>query len=246
MSKYLNIITVLIAINAIVFFISQSANGHYYETFALYFPKNEYFSIGQLFTHMFMHGGITHLLFNMFGLWMFATPLEEIWGKYRFLLFYFISGIGAAVIYIGINYYQFDSTYTYLLNKGLSAVEVQSLLDNAKYPPNIISEEMFGEFYQIYNTPMVGASGAIYGILVAFGVMFPNTKLALIFLPVPIAAKYFIPAIISLDLFSGITGFSIFGGGVAHFAHVGGAIIGFLLMMYWRKNLLPRRYDIKK
>ena len=98
------------------------------------------------------------------------------------------------------------------------------------------------EFYQIYNTPAVGASGAIYGVLVAFGMTFPNAKLALIFLPVPISAKYFIPVLIALDLFSGVTGFSIFGGGIAHFAHVGGAIIGFIIMWYWKKNQF-RRWD---
>ncbi len=236
MRQYLNVVTILIAINVIIFFTAQSAGTLALEKFALYFPKNEHFGIWQIITHMFMHGGITHLLFNMFGLWMFATPLERIWGKTRFLIFYFVSGIGAAVVYTSINYYQFDSTLNYLLSKGLTSAEIQVMLDGAKYIPRIISEEKFGEFYHIFQTPMVGASGAIYGVLVAFGVMFPNTKLALLFIPFPIAAKYFIPAVISLDLFSGITGFSIFGGGVAHFVHVGGALIGFLMMMYWRKK----------
>jgi membrane associated rhomboid family serine protease len=92
------------------------------------------------------------------------------------------------------------------------------------------------DLYRIYAAPMLGASGAIYGILVAFGLMYPDAKLALLFLPVPIAAKYFIPIILALDLFSGVTGFSLFGGGIAHFAHIGGALIGFLLMWYWRSR----------
>lgn len=236
MRQYINVVTILIAINVLIFFTTQSAGTLALEKLALYFPKNENFGIWQIITHMFMHGGMTHLLFNMFGLWMFATPLERIWGKARFLVFYFVSGIGAAVVYTAINYYQFDSTLNFLLSKGLTSTEIQTMLDSAKYMPSIITEEKFGEFYQTFHTPMVGASGAIYGVLVAFGVMFPNTKLALLFFPVPIAAKYFIPAVISLDLFSGITGFSIFGGGVAHFAHVGGALIGFLMMMYWRNK----------
>ena len=91
------------------------------------------------------------------------------------------------------------------------------------------------DLYRIYVGPMVGASGAIYGILVAFGLLYPNAKLALLFLPVPIAAKFFIPILLALDLFSGVTGFSLFGGGIAHFAHIGGALIGFLLMWHWRK-----------
>ncbi len=237
MRNYLTAVNVLIAINAFIFFASQSAGGQLLDSLALYFPKNENFGIWQLFTHMFMHGGFAHIMFNMFALWMFGTPLERIWGKSRFLLFYFVSGIGAAVFYTAINYYQFDGIYKELLSLGLSPAELQSSLSESKYYPSIENSE---QLLRIYQTPMVGASGAIYGILVAFGVMFPNTKLALIFFPVPVAAKYFIPALIALDLFSGVTGFSIFGGGVAHFAHVGGAIIGFLLMMYWRKSLIPQ------
>ena len=95
-----------------------------------------------------------------------------------------------------------------------------------------------------YNTPAVGASGAIYGILVAFGMMFPNVELFLLFVPVPVKAKYFIPAIIALDLFSGVTGYSLFGGGIAHFAHVGGALFGFIMMWYWKKNQFNKnRWD---
>ena len=237
MRPYLTTVNVLIAINAFIYFASQSTGGQLLENMALYFPKNEHFGIWQLFTHMFMHGSIPHLLFNMFALWMFGTPLERIWGKERFLLFYFLSGIGAAVFYTTINYYQFDTVYNDLIGAGLSPADIQSSLEKSMYYPALEGSEKLLSLYQV---PMVGASGAIYGILVAFGVLFPNTKLALLFFPVPVAAKYFIPAIIALDLFSGVTGFSIFGGGVAHFAHVGGAVIGFLLMMYWRKTLVPR------
>jgi membrane associated rhomboid family serine protease len=177
---------------------------------------------------------------NMFGLWMFGTPLAQRWGKKRFLVFYFTAGIGAAIIYTGINYYQFDVIYNQLTNAGLRTDKIQFMLDKGRYLPSIITEEKFDEFFQIMHSPTVGASGAIYGILAAFGVMFPNAKLMFLFLPFPIAAKYFIPALISLDLFLGLTGFSIFGSGIsiAHFAHVGGALVGFLLVMYWRKILL--------
>lgn len=236
MKAYFNTVNTLIAINVLLFFGSTSIP-ELSDLLALYFPQNENFAPWQFVSHMFMHGGLTHLLFNMFALWMFGTQLENIWGDKRFYLFYFACGIGAALIYSAVNYYQFNSIYSLLSETGLSAVDIQSMISKGVYPSNILSEDQARQLIGTFNTPMVGASGAIYGILVAFAFNFPNHKLILLFLPFPIAAKYFVPALISLDLFSGVTGFSIFGGGVAHFAHVGGAIIGFLLMIYWRKRL---------
>jgi membrane associated rhomboid family serine protease len=151
--------------------------------------------------------------------------------------------LGAGLIYTAVNYFQFNNAFNYLINSGLNAEEIQLLLETGKYNTdflNQVSEKKLVDIFQIYNTPAVGASGAIYGILVAFGMTFPDAKLALIFLPVPIAAKYFIPVLIALDLFSGVTGFSIFGGGIAHFAHVGGALIGFLIMRYWKSKQFNR------
>lgn len=184
-----------------------------------------------------MHGGFTHILFNMYGLWAFGSPLEQIWGKNKFLFFYFLSGIGAAIIYTLVNYYQFGSLYKDQLELGVSAAKIQQILGLSR--AEILSstaDEKLLHLWQIFNTPAVGASGAIYGVLVAFGMLFPNSKLMLIFLPFPIAAKYFIPILIAIDLFSGLTGFSIFGAGIAHFGHIGGAVIGFLLMLYWRNR----------
>lgn len=230
-------VNVLIAINILIFFIASSIQGGLDNQLALYFTQNSHFAPWQFFTHIFMHGSITHLLFNMFALWMFGSQLETVWGGKRFLIFYFICGIGAALIYTGINTYQFNAIYSLLSETGLSSYDIQSMIDKNSYPPAVLSAEQAGELLSIYHAPMVGASGAIYGVLVAFAFIFPNHKLMLIFLPFPIAAKYFVPALISLDLFSGVTGISIFGGGVAHFAHVGGAVIGFLMMFYWRKKL---------
>ena len=179
----------------------------------------------------------------MYALWAFGSPLEQMWGRNKFLFFYFSAGIGAGLIYTAVNYFQFNSIYNELIGVGLQAGDIQNLLESGRYNSGIldqIPEKKLSSIYQIYNTPAVGASGAIYGVLVAFGMSFPNAKLALIFLPVPIAAKYFIPVLIGLDLFSGVTGFSIFGGGIAHFAHVGGAIIGFIMMKYWEKNQFKR------
>lgn len=215
-----------------------------FETFALYYPAQENFRIWQFVTNIFMHGGFAHIFFNMYALWAFGTPLEQIWGKQRFLLFFFLSGIGAALIYTFVNYLQLTSLYNEFISAGVSREHIDVFLESGRYSPETMAamgEDQLRRLYMLFNTPAVGASGAIYGVLVAFGILFPNAKLFLILVPIPIPAKYFIPVLIGLDLFSGVTGFSIFGGGVAHFAHVGGAIIGFLLMWYWRMKFLRRR-----
>ncbi len=234
MKNSLSAVTILVAINVLLFFGSQSVDLS--SSLALYFPENSHFGVWQFVSHMFMHANLPHLLFNMFALWMFGSQLEAIWGGKKFVIFYFACGIGAALIYTAINYYEFNAVYKILKETGLSGFDIQSMIDKGVYPDNILSEQQAIDLIGTYLRPMVGASGAIYGILVAYAFSFPNNKLILIFLPYPVAAKYFVPALITLDLFSGVTGFSIFGGGVAHFAHVGGAIIGFLMMMYWRKS----------
>lgn len=233
----------IIIINVILFAAGPLMGLNLQEWLALYFPKNEHFGIWQFVSHMFMHGGFAHILFNMYALWAFGTPLEQMWGRNKFLFFYFSAGIGAGLIYTAVNYYQFNSTYQDLIQLGMNAESIQQILNTGHYNSEILTaipEKKISEFFQIYHTPAVGASGAIYGVLVAFGMSYPNAKLALIFFPVPIAAKYFIPVLIAIDLFSGVTGFSLFGGGIAHFAHVGGAVIGFIIMQYWKKHQFNR------
>ena len=241
MNKFLNAISVLILVNVAFFCITliPDMETKMFNLMALYFPANEHFNYWQFVTSMFMHGGYMHLLLNMYALWAFGSPLEKMWGKSKFLYFYFIAGIGANLIYVGVNYFQFHQLYDKLLSAGISDESIQTILKTGSYDTSIIkniSKEQLTNFYQLLATPAVGASGAIYGVLVAFGMAFPNAKLALIFFPVPIAAKYFIPILITIDLFSGVTGFSIFGGGIAHFAHVGGAAVGFLLILLWGKK----------
>ncbi len=219
-----------------MYFAPQLLNLDLTNILALHYPKNEHFGVWQYVTHMFMHGSPMHLLFNMYGLWAFGTPLEQMWGRNKFLFFYFSAGIGAGIIYTIVNYYQFNGIYEQLISMGISPSEIQSILADGRYNDTLItlSNKTMSEFYSLYHTPAVGASGAVYGVLVAFGLAFPNAKLALIFLPIPIAAKYFIPVMILGDLFFGVTKYSI--GNVAHFAHVGGAIIGFIIAWYWKKN----------
>ncbi|TXD52531.1 MULTISPECIES: rhomboid family intramembrane serine protease [unclassified Polaribacter] len=236
MNKLTDAIKHIIILNVILFIAPQLLKLDFTNMLALHFPKNEHFGFWQYVTHMFMHGSFPHILFNMYGLWAFGTPLEQMWGKKKFIFFYFSSGIGAGLIYTLVNYYQFNGIYDQLVSFGLSNGSIQNILDIGSYndPRIALSNETMKKFYSLYHTPAVGASGAVYGVLVAFGLYFKDAKLALLFLPVPIAAKYFIPVMILGDLFFGMTKYSV--GNVAHFAHIGGALIGFIIAYYWKQN----------
>ena len=213
------IIKQLIVINVLVFIGSQFAGEITYDVLALHYPKNNLFGIWQLVTHMFMHGSISHILFNMFGLWMFGSPLAQMWGKNKFLFFYFSTGIGAALLQILVYHLQIQDLVNELVAQGYQLDAIYNSLQEGQ---------------SLFNVTMVGASGALYGVLVAFAFMFPNAELMLIFLPIPIKAKYFVPLILLMDLFFGFSSYSM--GPIAHFAHVGGAVTGFLIMWYWKRN----------
>ena len=236
----------LLIINVIFYFGSSfSLNTEFiYSLFSLHFPENPEFKFWQLLTHMFMHGGILHLAFNMFALWMFGSAIESIFGSRRFLFFYLTCGLGAAIAQISFLYYSFYSNLDLLLNSGYEQQTVLNLLMEGKYSTswvNILGQEGLISFNTSFLSTMVGASGAIMGVLVAFGMFFPESKLMLIFFPVPVKAKYFIPGIILLDLFSAITGQAIFSpSNTAFIAHLGGAFTGFLIMYYWKKNQFNR------
>ena len=236
MNRMTDAVKHLIIINVVVFAAVYLLKLDFSDSLALYFPKNENFGFWQYLTHMFMHGSIMHLVFNMYGLWAFGTPLEQMWGRNKFIFFYFSAGLGAAAIYTLANYFQFNSVYDQLISDGLSSSEIQNILTSGSYNDDRISVSLdsMRDFYGTYFSPAVGASGAVYGVLVAFGMAFPNAKLAMIFFPVPISAKYFIPLIILGDLFFGVTSYSV--GNIAHFAHIGGALIGFVIAWYWKKN----------
>lgn len=232
----------LIIINVILFVAPQLVQIDVGNVLGLYFPENERFGFWQYLSHMFMHGGFAHILFNMYGLWAFGTPLEQIWGRNKFLFFYFSAGLGAAAIYTLVNYYQFNGFYDVLIQNGLTDANIQSILDTGIYTDYAelisLNRDELTEFYYLYNNPAVGASGAVYGVLVAFGMYFKDAKLMLIFFPVPIAAKYFIPLLLLGDLFFGVTKYSV--GNIAHFAHIGGAIIGFIIAFYWKRTQFNR------
>ncbi|MCJ7758241.1 MAG: rhomboid family intramembrane serine protease [Gillisia sp.] len=239
MGRITDTVKVLIIINVLFFAGTMFIGDYTYKLFSLYFFQNQNFGVWQIVTHMFMHGGFMHILFNMYALWAFGSPIEQMLGKSKFLFFYFSCGIGAAILHTLVNYYHVESGYNALVQAGMNPDAIQHLLETGQYSTEIlnsVSKETLESMFISFNTPAVGASGAIYGILVAFGMLFPNVELFLIFVPIPIKAKVFIPVLIGLDLFSGITGYSIFGGGIAHFAHVGGALFGFIMMWYWKKN----------
>ncbi|MFV5684409.1 rhomboid family intramembrane serine protease [Flavobacterium sp. GB2R13] len=230
----------LIIIN-ILFFVGTLALGDpAYKMLSMYFPENPNFQVWQPISHMFMHGGFMHIFFNMFALYSFGSALESIWGSKKFLFFYISCGLGAALLHTGINYYYYQDGLNVLMEQGFSKTEILAVLNgkgNDQIVP-LLNSPSFQNFVSAYFGTVVGASGAIYGVIVAFAFMFPNAELALMFIPVPIKAKYFVPGLVLVDLYLGVSGKSIFGGGggVAHFAHVGGALFGFLIMWYWKKN----------
>lgn len=201
----------------------------------LYMPGAPSFEPYQLITHMFMHGNLSHIFFNMFALWMFGYTLENVWGSKRFLIYYLVTGLGAALIHLGVNYVEALYLKDELLQMGYSAAELQSYVSQGLY-----SEAWPRELKQYtlkYGIPTVGASGAVFGVLLAFGMMFPNMYIYLYF-AIPIKAKYFVAIYGALELYSGIQNDP--DSNVAHFAHLGGMLFGFLLIRYWRRNGMYR------
>lgn len=197
---------------------------------ALYYFSSPGFYVYQLFTYMFLHGSFTHMFFNMFALFMFGRTIELVMGSQRFLFFYLSCGIFAGLIQEGV-----FAFYINHISGMLPPEAVQYVIDHGwgalQHGMNFTDPDM-GKLNALINGPMVGASGAVYAILLAFGVLFPNQPIYLYFL-MPIKAKWFVLGYFLLELFSGIGSSA---DGIAHFAHVGGMISGFLLIHYWRRK----------
>jgi membrane associated rhomboid family serine protease len=186
------------------------------------YPGSPFFQPWQIITHMFMHGGLGHLFFNMFALYMFGSQLERLWGPKRFLNYYIISGLGGFFLhefFIGLDFYQTYGTFfpdrSQLVPSGMSDMQAVYII-----------EATFGR--------VVGASGAVFGILLAFGLLFPNTRLMLLFPPIPIKAKYFVMGYGLIELGLALDNGS--GDNVAHFAHLGGMLFGYILLKRWQKE----------
>ena len=196
----------LVAIN-ILMFIATLVNENFMVTnFAMFYPASPFFKPWQILTHMFMHGGFWHIFFNMYSLLMFGSILERSLGPKKFLIFYFVTGLGAAALHTGVEWMQ---ARVFIANGAVNAY--QALL----------------------MTPTLGASGAIYGVLIGFAMLYPQARLTLIFPPIPMTAKWLVIIFAAIELFSGINGIQ---DGVAHFAHLGGMLFGWLLIRWWRKH----------
>ena len=197
----------------------------------LYFPKSEKFMPVQIITHMFMHGGFWHLFFNMYALFIFGGVLENVWGPKRFFIFYMVCGLGAALTHELVIAFQYNH-----LAQSLSPENLQVVLNEGTTYINqgkVFADETMQSLQILLNTPTVGASGAIFGVLLAFGVLFPNTQLMLLFPPIPIRAKYFVMFYGALELYLGVTQP---GSNIAHAAHLGGMLFGYIMIRYWRKT----------
>lgn len=234
----------LLIINLLMFVATMVLGEGLVTKLGMYYYASPFFEPYQLITHMFMHGGLTHIFFNMFALWMFGSPLERAWGPKRFLIFYFVTGLGAAILHsavIGFDAWQLKESIAEagvnidaLINAtGLSTQKATTLF-NQWVAETGVSFDKLEEFYWINRIPTVGASGAVFGLLLGFGMLFPNTPLMLIFFPIPIKAKYFVILYGVLELVMGVT--SLPGDNIAHFAHLGGMIFGFILIKIWKKN----------
>lgn len=240
MGKLTETIKILLIIN-VIFFVGTMLSGTA-DLFTVWYPENPKFHFWQVITHMFMHSQTFygHIIFNMLGLWMFGTPLEQIWGRNKFLFFYFSAGLGAYALSVGIDYFNVSNAIDALVSGGFDKSTIFNILADGKLDTrwvDVLGQDKLDSFLQAYSMGSLGASGAIMGLLVGFGMLFPNTPLMLIFLPIPIKAKYFIPAVVLLDIILGFTGgSSIFGVNIAHWAHVGGALTGLIIAWYWKKN----------
>ena len=198
--------------------------------FAAFFPTSPYFKSWQIITHMFMHGGFMHIAFNMLTLASFGPVLERFLGDKKFLILYFLSGLGAFVLFNLWELFQLYQDAKPMIEEGYAFSDI--LYGNfGEIPRNL--EESAMSVAEILKTPMVGASGAIFGVIAAFSVLYPNAEMFIMFIPFPIKAKVLFPIAIVVSLFLGISGS---GGNIAHFAHIGGALVGFLLVKYWGRN----------
>lgn len=256
------VVTNLIWINALMLLATYAIDSAFGNdlrySLGLFYPESSHFKIYQVITHMFMHGDPMHLFFNMFALWMFGRALENAWGSKRFLLYYMLTGIGAAALHTFVNYLEFRDvrefvqmffespspalmkefaeTYVIVPDWQYKLISIANEWSNHVNDPEIKSYAV-NKVYEVYDNiisiPTVGASGAVYGVLLGFGMLFPNTILMLIFPPIPIKAKYMVMIMGGIELYLSV---NQPGSNIAHFAHLGGMLFGFLIIRYWNSK----------
>ncbi len=213
--------------------LSSSFNYDLVKLLGLHYPGTHDFGVWQFVSYMFMHSPVSfmHILFNMFALWMFGNTLENVWGSKRFLNYYLVTGIGAGLIQTLVAYFRIAA-----IQSGMGAEEIQ-IVYNEGYAVLAkgmnYQDEAMASLNAILNSSTVGASGAVFGILLAFGMMFPNT-LIYVYFAIPVKAKYFVMIYGAIELFSGISNNA--GDNVAHFAHLGGMLFGFIMISIWKKK----------
>jgi membrane associated rhomboid family serine protease len=205
-----------------------------FQWLALHYPASKDFNLIQIVSYMFLHDthSIAHLFFNMFGVYMFGRVLENVWGSRRFLIYYLVTGIGAALINLLVAYIRIR-----LVENSLPPHLVDEVYLNgwtAIHKGMNYTDPVMASLNFLINGTTVGASGAVFGVLLAFGVLYPNVPLYIMFIPVPVKAKYFVIGYGLIELFFGFADFA--GDNVAHFAHLGGMIFGFILIYYWKKK----------
>ncbi|PTT34800.1 rhomboid family intramembrane serine protease [Chryseobacterium sp. HMWF028] len=227
----------IIIINVIVFIITSLLGDKVVEYLAAFYPFSPYFHSWQIITHMFMHGSIMHILFNMMTLFSFGPILEQTLGDKKYLILYFASGLGAFFLFNLWNFVEVQQLSRELEQLGFN---VNAYLSGAsvEFAGNTGSvlkqKELLESLKAIVATPMVGASGAIFGVIAAFATLYPDAKIGIMFIPVPVKVKYLLPIIVVGSVYLGVSGN---GGGIAHLAHVGGALVGWLLARIWKKHL---------
>lgn len=227
----------IIIINIIVFIGTYFLGNQVIGYLAGFYPFSPFFHSWQIITHMFMHGSIMHILFNMLTLYSFGPILEQALGEKKYLILYILSGLGAFFLFNLWNFVEAQQLTGELqqlgfnVNAYLSGASVGFTGDAASV---LKQKELLESFKAIVTTPMVGASGAIFGVVAAFATLYPDSKIMMMFIPVPIKVKYLMPIVIVVSVYLGVSGN---GGGIAHLAHVGGALVGFILARIWRKHL---------
>lgn len=195
-----------------------------------YYFASPNFRPWQIVTHMFMHSqyDFTHIFFNMYALYLFGTALENYWGTKRFVIYYMTCGVGAFFLHMGVSYFEIQKMISVLSDREIYQVMITGLEEGKAYKVQMV------ELYSAINTGVVGASGAVFGVLLGFGMLFPNTELMLLFPPIPLKAKYFVMIYGAIEFFLAMR--QTTGDNVAHYAHLGGMLFGYLLLKYWQKK----------
>ncbi|WP_107040262.1 rhomboid family intramembrane serine protease [Brumimicrobium mesophilum] len=226
----------LLLLNVIMFIITQIGEMQGIPmTYILggYVFNSPHFEPYQMVTHFFMHGGFFHILFNMFALVIFGSALEQVWGPKRFFIFYMSTALGAFFLHQLVGYIEVKSIEEQLVANGGNLNDIKQAVRNLPVG-NIFTEGLLRDYSIAVSTPVVGASGAVYGILVGFGYLFPNTKLMLLFPPIPIKAKWLVIIMVGIAVYNSFQNNP--GDNVAHLAHLGGALVGFIIVLIWQRD----------